>query len=46
MDQDFWNEKLAEYQEALEAEQQMEDKEHSMIEYLKFSIEECLRQLS
>ena len=42
----FWQEKLAEYQEALAAEEQMESRDDSMIQYLKFSIEECLRQLN
>ena len=41
----FWNQKLQEYQDALAAEEQMEERNDSMIQLLKERIEECLRQL-
>lgn len=42
----FWEEKLAEYQEALDAEKQMEYKNDDMIQYLKFCIDKCIKELS
>lgn len=42
----FWSQKLQEYQEALDAELQMEERNDDMIQYLKFSIQECLRELN
>lgn len=44
--EEFWNEKLEEYREALAAEQAMDVINDDMIKYLKFSIQECLNQLS
>jgi hypothetical protein len=42
----FWDDKLAEYQEALESELQMEERNDDMINLLKERIEECSSQLS
>lgn len=42
----FWNQKLQEYQEALDAELQMEERNDDMIKLLKFYIEECSNRLS
>lgn len=38
---DYWQEKLAEYQEAYAAEMEMEEKNQDMIKLLKFSILSC-----
>lgn len=43
---EFWEEKLQEYKEALDAELQMDERNDDMIQYLKFSIQECLKELS
>lgn len=42
---EYWEDRLAEYQEALASEFEMDEVNDSMIKYLKFSIEECLEQL-
>lgn len=42
----FWSQKLQEYQEALDAELQMEERNDDMINLLKFYIKECLSHLS
>ena len=42
---EYWQDRLAEYQEALASEFEMDEVNDSMIKYLKFSIEECLEHL-
>lgn len=43
---EYWQDKLAEFQEALAAEQEMEEPNDSMLKLLKYEIDECLKQLS
>lgn len=42
---EYWQLKLSEYQEALESELQMDDRNDDMVKLLKNNIEECLKQL-
>jgi hypothetical protein len=43
---EFWEEKLQEYKEALDAELQMDERNDDMINLLKFYIKECSSRLS
>lgn len=43
---EYWQEKLAEFQEALELELQMEEREDSMYRLLKLEIEHCQEQIN
>jgi hypothetical protein len=42
---EYWEEKLAEFQEALQLEEEMEIREDSMLKLLKMEIESCLKQI-
>lgn len=42
---EYWQEKLAEFQEALGLEEQMDEREHSMYRLLKIEIEYCQEQI-
>ena len=42
---EYWQEKLAEFQEALVAEFEMEEQNEQMIKLLKFEIETCQREI-
>lgn len=41
----YWESKLAEFEEAIELEMQMENPNNDMLKLLKFEKEECLKQL-
>lgn len=43
---EYWQEKLAEFQEALQLEEQMDEREHSMYRLLKMEIEYCQNQIN
>jgi hypothetical protein len=48
-DREYWLNCLAEYEEALQSEQEMERQgigSDNMIRLLKFEIEECIKQLT
>lgn len=42
---EYWEAKLAEFNEAIEAEMSMDEKNDEMIKLLKFERDECLKQL-
>jgi hypothetical protein len=41
----YWQDKLVEFQEALQSEEQMEVREDSMLKLLKMEIEFCKEQI-
>jgi len=43
---DYWEEKLAEFEEALDSELAMEEKNDEMIKLLKEEIENCKREIN
>lgn len=42
---EYWQEKLAEFEEALQLEEQMEEREDSMLRLLKMEIDSCKEQI-
>lgn len=42
---EYWQEKLAEFQEALQLEELMDEREDSMYRLLKMEIEHCQEQI-
>ena len=43
---DYWEEKLAEFEEALELEMAMDEKNDEMIKLLREEIENCKREIN
>jgi len=43
--QEYWEQKIAEFNEAIEAEMSMDVQNDEMIKLLKFERDECLKQL-
>ena len=44
--EEYWEEKLAEFEEALELEMAMDEKNDAMIKLLREEIENCKRELN
>ena len=44
--EEYWEEKLAEFEEALELEMAMDEKNDAMIKLLKEEIENCKREIN
>ena len=42
---EYWEQKLAEFEEAIQSEMEMDSPNDSMLKLLKFEREECLKQL-